>query len=384
MKLNELSTLRLALLARETREQAAGILRADPIAVVGMACRTPGDCDTPAALWELSRPAPRPMARSRRIGSTRPPGTIRTQPRRASSVTRRGSFLDRVDLFDPDYFGILPREAEQMDPQQRLALRGRRRGDRRCRRAAWPPCGSRDRRLHGLLPQRLRAPRLREGRWLDTRTLTGTVHGVMANRISHFLDLRGPSLTLDTGCSSSLVAIHLACQSLRAGETDLRSAGGVSVMITPELFVAMTKVGFMAPDGRCKTFDASRRRLRPRRGLRRRRSEAAERCGGGRRPRAWRDPRLGRQPGWPFDRAHRAERPGAGGDDPRGADVGGYRSGADRFVEAHGTGTALGDPIEVEAIAAVLGAAKAGAPAASSAPPRRISAISRRRPAWSA
>ena len=92
---------------------------------------------------------------------------------------------------------------------------------------------------------------------IDPRTLTGTLHSVLANRLSYLLDLRGPSLSIDTACSSSLVAVHLACQSLRSGESDVALAGGVSLMLSPELLVAMSKVGFMSPDGRCKTFDAS-------------------------------------------------------------------------------------------------------------------------------
>ena len=91
---------------------------------------------------------------------------------------------------------------------------------------------------------------------IDSRTLTGTLHSVLANRLSHFLDLRGPSLSVDTACSSSLVAVHLACQSLRWGESDIALAGGVSLMLTPTLMVSLSKVGFMAPDGSCKTFDA--------------------------------------------------------------------------------------------------------------------------------
>ena len=91
---------------------------------------------------------------------------------------------------------------------------------------------------------------------IELRTLTGTLHSVLANRLSYFLDLRGPSISIDTACSSSLVAIHTACQSLRFGETDLAISGGVSLMITPELMVSMSKVGFMSPTGRCKTFDS--------------------------------------------------------------------------------------------------------------------------------
>ena len=90
---------------------------------------------------------------------------------------------------------------------------------------------------------------------IDLRTLTGTLHSVLANRLSYFLDLRGPSISIDTACSASLVAVHLACQSLRLGESNIAITGGVSLMIAPELLVSMSKVGFMAPDGRCKTFD---------------------------------------------------------------------------------------------------------------------------------
>ena len=92
---------------------------------------------------------------------------------------------------------------------------------------------------------------------IDARTLTGALHCIVPNRLSYLLDLRGPSISIDSACSSSLTAIHLGCQSLRSGETDLAIAGGVSLMMTPELMVAMSKVGFMAPDGRCKTFDAA-------------------------------------------------------------------------------------------------------------------------------
>ncbi len=91
---------------------------------------------------------------------------------------------------------------------------------------------------------------------IDSRTLTGTLQSVLTNRLSYLLDLRGPSISIDTACSSSLVATHLACQSLRCGEIDLAVTGGVSLMLTPELMVSLSKVGFMAPDGRCKTFDA--------------------------------------------------------------------------------------------------------------------------------
>ena len=151
------------------------------------------------------------------------------------------------------------------------------------------------------------------------RTLTGTLHSVLANRLSYFLDLRSPSISIDTACSSSLVAIHLACQSLRFGETDLAIAGGVSLMITPELMVSMSKVGFMAPDGRCKTFDAQADGFGRGEGcgvvvlkrLVRRHRRQRQNSGG--------DPRFGRQPGRTLNAACGAKRSGPGGTDPRGA-----------------------------------------------------------------
>ena len=190
---------------------------------------------------------------------------------------------------------------------------------------------------------------------IDARTLTGTLHSVLANRLSYLLDLRGPSLSIDSACSSSLVAIHLACESLRSGETDLAIAGGVSLMMTPELTVAMSKVGFMAPDGRCKTFDASADGFARGEGcgivVLKRLSDAIaddDRIHGS-------DPRLGRQPGRTLHGAVCAERTGAGGAHPRLWRAAKLDAGRICYFEAHGTGTALGDPIEVEAIAATVG-----------------------------
>ena len=145
------------------------------------------------------------------------------------------------------------------------------------------------------------------------------MHSVLANRLSYLLDLRGPSISVDTACSSSLVAIHLACQSLRYGESDIALAGGVSLMITEGLMISLSKVGFMAPDGRCKTFDASADGFGRGEGcgvvvLKR----LADAIADGDRVLAA-DPRLGGQPGRPLHGARRAERPGAAGADPRGA-----------------------------------------------------------------
>lgn len=357
--LEKVSAVRLALMADEARQQALPILRLDPIAIVGMACRAPGGARTPDALWRLLTagktttqeiPSDRFAAAPWYDADPSAPGKI---------AATRGSFLDQIDQFDPEYFGIPPREVEQMDPQQRLALevaieaiddagvphaalRGSRSG-------VFVACYHSD--YARLVYDNVDA--------LDTRSLTGTLHAVTANRISHFLDLRGPSLALDTACSSSLVAIHLACQSLRMGETDFALAGGVSVMITPELFVAMSKVGFMAPDGECKTFDAAADGFGRGEGCGmvalKRLSDAV----------ADGDRVLGLIRGSTVNQDGRSTVLTA----PNGqAQEAMLREALENaalspakvcFVETHGTGTALGDPIEVEALVNVLGEAGA-------------------------
>ena len=244
----QLTAIKLALIAKETRAQAGQVLRSDPIAIVGMACRVPGGGDTPARLWQLLRNG---VDTVRAVPADRWNGDAWYDPdlsATAKSATKWGGFLDRIDEFDADYFGILPREAERMDPQQRLFLE-----------VAIEAIDD-----AGLPHELLRGTRTgvyiasyhndyaqlqyNDPEAIDLRTLTGTLHSVLANRLSYFLDLRSPSMSIDTACSSSLVAIHMACQSLRYGEINMAIAGGVSLMIAPELMVSMSKIGFMSPD----------------------------------------------------------------------------------------------------------------------------------------
>ena len=167
-----------------------------------------------------------------------------------------GGFLEQVDAFDPQFFGISPREAETMDPQQRLLLE-----------VAWESLEN-----AGIAPDRIAGSltgvfvgmsssdysqlRLRKKLSPDAYVGTGNAHSIGANRLSYLFDFRGPSLSVDTACSSSLVAIHLAVKSLRDGECDCALAGGVNLMLSPELTQTFTLAGMMAADGRCKTFDA--------------------------------------------------------------------------------------------------------------------------------
>ena len=168
-----------------------------------------------------------------------------------------GGFLDQIDRFDPKFFGITPREATSLDPQQRLVLE-----------VSWEALER-----AGLAPDRLNGSltgiflgittndyaqlaKLGGPQQLDVYTATGTALNAAAGRVAYTLGLQGPCMSIDTACSSSLVAVHLACQSLRNGESDLALAGGVNAILTPDAFVCFSKWGMMAPDGRCKTFDA--------------------------------------------------------------------------------------------------------------------------------
>ena len=166
--------------------------------------------------------------------------------------------LARVDGFDAQFFGISPREALHLDPQQRLLLE-----------TSWEALEQ-----AGIAADRLRATStgvfvgihatdysqmlLAGGiESVDAYLATGNAHSVAAGRLSFLLGLQGPSLAVDTACSSSLVAVHLACQALRNRECNLALAGGVNLMLTPELSISFSRARMLAPDGRCKTFDAA-------------------------------------------------------------------------------------------------------------------------------
>lgn len=359
--LKGLSALKLALMARQVRETAEPVLRADPIAVVGMGCRAPGGVDSPADLWDLLRDGREAI---REVPADRWDGDAWYSPDAAApakSLTKWGGFLDRIDGFDAAYFGVLPREAERMDPQQRLLLE--------VAIEALDDAGLSETHLKGsrtgvyIASYHNDYAQLQHNdlEAIDARTLTGTLHSVVANRLSYLLDLRGPSLSIDTACSSSLVAIHLACQSLRSGESDLAVAGGVSLMISPELMVSLSKVGFMAPDGRCKTFDESADGFGRGEGcgvvvLKRLADAVADgdRVLGVLRGSAVNSDGHSTLLAAPNGLAQQAMVREA----LDNAQLEPHRIG---FVEAHGTGTALGDPIEVEALAATVGQPAPGA-----------------------
>ncbi|MEU5786046.1 type I polyketide synthase, partial [Micromonospora lupini] len=319
----------------------------EPIAVVGMSCQLPGAA-TPDAFWELLRSG------ADAIGDV-PEGRW---PGADASVPTRGGFLDSVDRFDAGFFGISPREAAEMDPQQRLMLE-----------LGWQALEQ-----AGIVPATLKgtATGVFVGAiWDDYATLsyrrglpsispftvTGLHRSILANRISYTLGLRGPSLAVDSGQSSSLVAVHLACESLRRGESTTALAGGVNLNITAESAAGTARFGGLSPDGRCFTFDA--------------RANGYVRGEGG----ALVVLKPLRQAQADGDRIHCVIRGSAMANegDTDGLTVpdadtqeqviraachaGGVDAAEVQYVELHGTGTRLGDPIEARSLGAALGRA---------------------------
>ena len=211
----------------------------EPIAIIGMDCRFPHSHNS-EEFWQL----------------------LKEGKDAISQVDGRwqgdswGGFVEGVDLFDPQFFGITPRETQKMDPQQRFLLEVSWSALENAGIAADQLAGSATGVFLGMSSSDYSQLRFHYGTPIDAYAGTGNAHSIAANRLSYFLDLRGPSLTIDTACSSSLVAVHLACQSLKQGECDRAIVGGVNLMLSPELTETFSLAGMMAKDGRCKTFDA--------------------------------------------------------------------------------------------------------------------------------
>ncbi|MCX4884635.1 type I polyketide synthase [Streptomyces sp. NBC_00847] len=232
----------------------------EPLAIVGIGCHFPGGAVTPDAYWDLlcsGVDATRELPQDRwEIGKFYDPDPAKL----GKMSTFRGGFLDRVDQFDAQFFGISPREAIWLDPQQRLLLR-----------ATWEAledAGQDADRLAGsdtgvfvggfTLDYKLLQNYGVHSRYeLQAHSATGMMMTMLANRLSHAFDFRGPSLAVDTACSGSLVALHLATQAIWNGECSQAVVGGANVMLAPNMTIAESKGGFLSPDGRCKTFDAS-------------------------------------------------------------------------------------------------------------------------------
>ena len=241
--------------ARQAPPPVDGSAPPEPIAIIGLACRFPGAPD-PAAFWRLVSggvDAIREVPPDRWDNEALFDPTNR-EPGKMSS--RHGGFLEQVDRFEPAFFGISAHEAERLDPQQRLLLE-----------VTWEALED-----AGVPPERLSGTatgvfvgistndygrlQLDDPSRIDAWAGTGNARSIAANRISYQLGLSGPSLAVDSACSSSLVALHLACQSLRERECEVALVGAVNVMLSPELTMIFAKAGLLAPDGRCKVFDA--------------------------------------------------------------------------------------------------------------------------------
>ncbi|MET7433373.1 beta-ketoacyl synthase N-terminal-like domain-containing protein, partial [Streptomyces flaveolus] len=321
-----------------------------PIAVVGLACRLP-EAPDPGSFWDL-------LSRGEDAVGEAPAG------RWSATAPARGAFLDEVDRFDAAFFGISPREAAAMDPQQRLLLEL---GWEALEEAGLVPgalAGSRTAVFASAIWDDYAALHHRRGEAAaDRHAVTGLHRGILANRLSYVLGVTGPSLTVDTAQSSSLVAVHLAGESLRSGESDLAIVGAANLVLSPHSSADSARFGALSPDGRCFTFDA--------------RANGYVRGEGGvtvvlkTLDRARAD----------GDRVHCVILGSAVNNDgasrgltvpDRGAQEAVIREAHARagttaesvqYVELHGTGTPVGDPVEAAALGAALGAGRpAGAP----------------------
>ncbi|MEQ9434195.1 SDR family NAD(P)-dependent oxidoreductase [Hyphomonas sp.] len=356
-RIQKLSQKQLAVLALRLSKELEQTKTAQtaPIAIVGIGCRFPGGIDSPDTYWKFlleGREAIRDIPADRWNADEWFDPDPETSGRMSA---KRGGFLDNITDFDPASFGITPREAATMDPQQRLLLE-----------VAWETLEH-----AGIAPNSLAGSQTgvfvgicnsdhfhrvlaRGAEKIDAYIASGNASSVAAGRISYTLGFSGPAISVDTACSSSLVAVHQAIVSLRTRECSLALAGGVNVICEPETMVSLSKAGMLAPDGRCKAFDASADGFSRGEGcglVALKRLEDAERDN---------------------DQVYAVIRGSALNQDGRSAGLtvpsrsaqealiraaltnAGVTPQEISYVEAHGTGTRLGDPIEIRAISAAL------------------------------
>jgi acyl transferase domain-containing protein/acyl carrier protein/phospholipid N-methyltransferase len=328
----------------------------DPIAIIGIGCRFPGGVNDVESFWKL-------LVEAREAVSEVPPDRwniehfFDTEPGLpGKSIAKRAGFLEHIDQFDPQFFGISPREAPYVDPQHRLLLE-----------TAWEAIedagvvldfergtdigvfvGISHNEYQGIQSTAL------DHSGIGPHSPTGCAHSIAANRVSYCLNLQGPSVAMDTACSSALTAVHMACEHIRAGRGDTALAGGVTVIITPGGFIGFSQASMLSPEGHCKAFDAAANGFV--------RGEGAGML-----------------------LLKRLSRAVADGDPIQGVIIGtalnqdGHTNGISLpsveaqarlvieacanagispsqigFVEAHGTGTAVGDPIEAHALSQAL------------------------------
>lgn len=323
----------------------------EPIAIIGMGCRFPG-ANSPDEFWEVlsnNKDMIRDLPAARRNTRVNCSG-------KPAMTQEMGGFLDNIDQFDAEFFGINPREAEAMDPQQRLLLEVTWEALEGANQDPEELAGSATGVFIGLSNHDYSHQYFSHASELNAYAGTGNAGSVAANRLSYILDLRGPSFTVDTACSSSLLAVHQACESLRHGECDISIAGGVNVILSPQVTMTFNRAGLMAPDGRCKTFDAAADGY-----------VRGEGCGVVVLKRLC-DATRDRDHIFAIVRSSTTNQDGRsnGMTAPNGlAQEALIRRALEKanvlaeqigFLEAHGTGTALGDPIEINALKKVFDA----------------------------
>lgn len=325
----------------------------EPIAIIGIGCRFPG-ANNHQAFWELMKNGVDAITEVPASRWDIDSFYDEDKNKQGKMNTRWGGFLDQVDEFEPQFFGISPREAASMDPQQRLLLE-----------VAWEALEDAN-----IVPSKISGSPvgvfvgissydyyellMKTAVNIDAYAATGNNNCMAAHRLSYVLNLTGPSMAVDTACSSSLVAVHLACQSIWNGECKQALVGGVHVMLSPSVTVSFAQGGFMAPDGRCKPFDAAANGyvrgegagmviLKP--------LSQAEADG---------DLIYAVVQGSAVNQDGRSN--GFTAPNPRAQErvlqeayqMAGISPGAVQYIEAHGTGTSLGDPMEVKALGKIL------------------------------
>lgn len=359
-----MTPLKKALVAIQNLKRQVASYKArerDPVAIIGMACRFPGGVDSPRAYFEALR--------EQRVLVGEIPESRwdvdayfdRDPSRPGAMVTRWAALVEDVDQFDATAFGINAREADAMDPLQRMLLQ-----------TAWHALEDARIPIRSLVRKRVGVfvgasnsdygrAQLGDEASIDGYTATGAAMNMIAGRLAFFLDVTGPALTIDTACSSSMSALYAATRALRSGDCDLAIVGGVSAYFSPANFIAYTKLGLFAADGRCKPLDARADGI-----------VGGEGCGV-----------IVLQRASDVDRARTRIRAliraVACNQDGKSAGITAPNAESQRaviqnaveqsgvepasigFVEMHGTGTSLGDPIEVEALRGTVGARTEGA-----------------------
>ena len=327
----------------------------DDIAIVGIGTRFPGDLNTPDVMWSA-------LLEGKDSSSDLPPGRweeFLSEPRIAERVAKahtRGGYLSDIKGFDSEFFALSKMEADNIDPQQRMALELTWEALEHARIPASSLRGESVGVYVGSSNNDYTFLSIADPTAAHPYAITGTASSIVANRVSYFYDFRGPSMSIDTACSSSLVAVHEGVKALRAGDVDVVVAGGVNAMITPMVTLCFDEVGgVLAPDGRCKSFSQDANGYARSEGggmLVLKRVADARRDG---------DDIIAVIAGSAVNHDGRsngllAPNPDAQADvlrkaykdagiDPRTVD----------YVEAHGTGTILGDPIEADALGRVVG-----------------------------